>query len=206
MSNDNTNPTPTPNPEAAPQTAPAPAPRRRTGLIVAGVAAVVILAAGVGAGFAVALSGDDDDDRTEFSNSSNNGGPVSGDTDLDGMLDAAKTALTAADGEVVAIEERTDGTWRVEVQGGGREYEVAVDGSDARVVEEDNDDDGDDLALTEDAVRSLVEAATADTDGRVVQIGSDDNRYSVEVRPASGPSVELDLDDSFQVVGSETDD
>ena len=202
MSNDTTNPTPTTTPEVTPQTAPAP--RRRTGLIVAGVAAVVILAAGAGAGLAVALS--DDDDATEFSNSSNNGDSVSGDTDLDGMLAAASTALTAADGDVVAIEERTDGTWRVEVQGDGREYEVAVDGSDARVVEEDNDDDGDDLALTDDTVRSLVDAATADTDGRVVQVGSDDDRYSVEVRPSSGPSVELDLDESFQVVDSETDD
>lgn len=202
MSNDTTNPTPTTTPEVAPQTAPGP--RRRTGLIVAGVAAVVILAAGAGAGLAVALS--DDDDATEFSNSSDNGDSVSGDTDLDGMLAAASTALTAADGDVVAIEERTDGTWRVEVQGDGREYEVAVDGSDARVVEEDNDDDGDDLALTDDTVRSLVDAATADTDGRVVQVGSDDDRYSVEVRPSSGPSVELDLDESFQVVGSETDD
>lgn len=204
MSNDNTNPTPPTTPEVAPQTAPAPAPRRRTGLIVAGVATVAILAAGVGAGFAVALS--DDDDSTEFSTSSSNGGSVSGETDLDGMLDAASTALTAADGDVVAIEERTDGTWRVEVQGGGREYEIAVDGSEARIVEEDDDEDGDDLALTADAVRSLVEAATNDTDGRVVQIGSDDNRYSVEVRPSSGRSVELDLDESFQVVGSETDD
>ena len=112
MSNDNTNPTPPTTPEVAPQTAPAPAPRRRTGLIVAGVATVAILAAGVGAGFAVALS--DDDDSTEFSTSSSNGGSVSGETDLDGMLDAASTALTAADGDVVAIEERTDGTWRVE--------------------------------------------------------------------------------------------
>ena len=204
MSNDNTNPTPPTTPEVAPQTAPAPAPRRRTGLIVAGAATVAILAAGVGAGFAVALS--DDDDSTEFSTSSSNGGSVSGETDLDGMLDAASTALTAADGDVVAIEERTDGTWRVEVQGGGREYEIAVDGSDARIVEEDDDEDGDDLALTADAVRSLVEAATNDTDGRVVQIGSDDDRYTVEVRPSSGRSVELDLDESFQVVGSETDD
>ncbi len=204
MSNDNTNPTPPTTPEVAPQTSPAPAPRRRTGLIVAGVATVAILAAGVGAGFAVALS--DDDDSTEFSTSSSNGGSVSGETDLDGMLDAASTALTAAEGDVVAIEERTDGTWRVEVQGGGREYEIAVDGSEARIVEEDDDEDGDDLALTADAVRSLVEAATNDTDGRVVQIGSDDNRYSVEVRPSSGRSVELDLDESFQVVGSETDD
>lgn len=206
MSNDNTNPTTSTTSEVAPQTAPAPAPRRRTGLVVAGVAAVAILAAGVGAGFAVLLSDDDDDDRTEFSNSSNDGGSTSGDTDLDGMLDAATTALTAADGDVVAIEERTDGTWRVEVQGGGREYEIAVDGSDARIVEEDDDEDGDDLALTADAVRSLVDAAENDTDGRVVQIGSDDNRYSVEVRPSSGPSVELDVDESFQVVGSETDD
>ena len=206
MSHDNTNPTTSTTSEVAPQTAPAPAPRRRTGLVVAGVAAVAILAAGVGAGFAVLLSDDDDDDRTEFSNSSNDGGSTSGDTDLDGMLDAATTALTAADGDVVAIEERTDGTWRVEVQGGGREYEIAVDGSDARIVEEDDDEDGDDLALTADAVRSLVDAAENDTDGRVVQIGSDDNRYSVEVRPSSGPSVELDVDESFQVVGSETDD
>lgn len=231
MSNENTPPTPPSDhedtaqltPAPAPEATAAPAPRRRTGILVAGVAAAVILSAGVGAAFALALSDDDDDDditgfNSSSSQSDSNGsngfdGPSDGgataandETDLDGMLDAATTALTAAEGEVVAIEERTDGTWRVEVQGDGREYEIAVDGSNARVVEEDNDEDGDDLALTADAVRSLVEAATNDTEGRVVQIGSDDNRYSVEIRPSSGPSVELDLDESFQVVGSETDD
>lgn len=230
MSNENTPPTPPSDhddnaqltPAPAPETTAAPVPRRRTGLLVAGVAAAVILSAGVGAAFALALSDDDgDDDVTGFNNSSSqndsngsNGfdGPSDGgataandETDLEGMLDAATQALTVAQGEVVAIEERSPGTWRVDVQGGGREYEVVVDGSGARVTEED-DGDGDDLSLTADSVTSLVQAATANTAGRVVQIESDDNRYSVEVRTSSGSTVELDLDQSFQVVGTDTDD
>lgn len=233
MSNENTPPTPPSDhedtaqltPAPAPEPAAAPAPRRRTGILVAGVAAAVILSAGVGAAFALALSDDDDDDDvTGFNNSSSqnsngsngsNGfdGPSDGgataandETDLDGMLDAATQALTVAQGEVVAIEERSPGTWRVDVQGGGREYEVSVDGSGARVTEEDDDDDGDDLPLTAESVTSLVQAATANTAGRVVQIESDDNRYSVEVRTSSGSTVELDLDSSFQVVGTDRDD
>ena len=228
MSNENTPPTPPSDredtaqltPAPAPAPAAAPAPRRRTGILVAGVAAAVLLSAGVGAAFALALSDDDgDDDVTGFNTSSgqddSNGfdGPSNGgataandETDLEGMLDAATQALTVAQGAVVAIEERSPGTWRVDVQGGGREYEVVVDGSGARVTEEDGDDDGDDLPLTSEAVTSLVQAATASTAGRVVQIESDDNRYSVEVRTSSGSTVELDLDQSFQVVGTDDDD
>lgn len=228
MSNENTPPTPPSDhedtaqltPAPAPAPAAAPAPRRRTGILVAGVAAAVLLSAGVGAAFALALSDDDgDDDITGFNTSSSqndsNGfdGPSDGgataandETDLDGMLDAATQALTVAQGAVVAIEERSPGTWRVDVQGGGREYEVVVDGSGARVTEEDGDDDGDDLPLTSESVTSLVQAATANTAGRVVQIESDDNRYSVEVRTSSGSTVELDLDQSFQVVGTDRDD
>lgn len=228
MSNENTPPTPSSDhedtaqltPAPAPAAAAAPAPRRRTGILVAGVAAAVLLSAGVGAAFALALSDDDgDDDITGFNTSSSqndsNGfdGPSDGgataandETDLDGMLDAATQALTVAQGAVVAIEERSPGTWRVDVQGGGREYEVVVDGSGARVTEEDGDDDGDDLPLTSESVTSLVQAATANTAGRVVQIESDDNRYSVEVRTSSGSTVELDLDQSFRVVGTDTDD
>ncbi|GAA1724078.1 PepSY domain-containing protein [Aeromicrobium alkaliterrae] len=236
MSNDDTNPTtPEPTdstpasqepeqltPAPAPAAPPAPAPRRRTGLVVAGVAAAVILSAGVGAAFALALSDDDDDDVTGFNTSSNGqtngggngfdgpdgGGPTAAndETDLDGMLAAASQAVTVAQGDVVKIEERSPGTWKVEVQGGGREYEVVVDGSGARVVEEDDDDDGDDLPLTADSVSAIVEAANANTAGRVVQVESDDNRYKVEIRTSSGSTVGLDLDTSFQVVGSDRDD
>ncbi len=231
MSNENTPPTPPSDhedtaqltPAPAPEATAAPAPRRRTGILVAGVAAAVILSAGVGAAFALALSDDDDDDditgfNSSSSQSDSNGsngfdGPSDGgataandETDLDGMLDAATQALTVAQGQVVAIEERSPGTWRVDVQGGGREYEVVVDGSGARVTEEDDDDDGDDLPLTAESVTSLVQAANANTAGRVVQIESDDNRYSVEVRTSSGSTVELDLDQSFQVVGTDRDD
>lgn len=232
MSNENTPPTPpsdhedtaqlTPAPAPAPEPATTPVPRRRTGILVAGVAAAVILSAGVGAAFALALSDDDDDDVTGFNTSSsqndsndsngfdgpNDGGATAAndETDLDGMLDAANQALAVAQGEVIAIEERSPGTWRVDVQGGGREFEVVVDGSGARVTEEDDDDDGDDLPLTADSVTAVVQAATASTAGRVVQIESDDNRYSVEVRTSSGSTVELDLDQSFQVVGTDADD
>ncbi|WP_229052628.1 hypothetical protein [Aeromicrobium sp. Leaf350] len=210
-------------PAPAPAAPAAPAPRRRGGLVIAGVAAAVILSAGVGAAFALALSDDDDDDLTGFNTSSNgqtNGGNGNGfdgpsdggataasdETDLDGMIDAANQALTVAQGDVVAIEERSPGTWRVDVQGGGREYEVVVDGSGARVTEEDDDDDGDDLPLTADSVTALVQAANANTAGRVVQVESDDNRYTVEIRTSSGSTVELDLDQSFQVVGTDRDD
>ncbi|MCK5892549.1 hypothetical protein [Aeromicrobium sp.] len=229
MSNENTPPTPPADHEPTEQLTPAPAPapaaalapRRRTGLLVAGVAAAVILSAGVGAAFALVVSDNDDGDITGFTTSGQNDsngsngfdGPRGGgataandETDLDGMLDAASQALTVAQGDVVKIEERSPGLWRVDVQGGGREYEVVVDGSGARVTEEDDDDDGDDLPLTADSVTALVAAATANTAGRVVEIESDDDRYSVEIRTSSGSTVELDLNQSFQVVGTDRDD
>jgi len=189
--------------------------------MITGVAAAVLLAAGAGAGITLALNDGDDDDITGFNSSSQSNGSngngfdgpndsaptaADGETDLDGMLDAATQALTVAQGDVVKIEERSPGSWRVEVQGGGREYEVLVESSGARVVEEDDDDDGDDLPLTADIVRSLVDAATANTAGRVVQVESDDNRYQVDVRTSTGANVELELDQDFRVVGTDVDD
>ncbi|GAA1724088.1 PepSY domain-containing protein [Aeromicrobium alkaliterrae] len=201
MNNETPNPT-SPNPSTETATAP----RRRKGLVIAGVATAVVLAVGAGTVLTLALTGDDD--PVAFQSASSNSGSSSstGDTDVDAMIAAADEALTVADGEVVGIEQQADGAWRVEIEGDGREYDVFVDASGARIAEQDGDGDSDGLGLTADSLTAIVETATATVDGEVVQIGSDDNRYTVEVRPATGPAIELELDESFQVVGSETDD
>ncbi|WP_229052627.1 hypothetical protein [Aeromicrobium sp. Leaf350] len=201
MSNDATIPTP----PTSPSSEPAAAPRRRKGLVIAGIATAVVLAAGAGVALTLALTGDDEPVAFQSASSNSGSSSATGDTDVDAMIAAVDEALTAADGEVVGIEQQASGDWRIEIQG-DREYEVFVDASGARVVEQDGDGDGDDRGLTADAVTAIVEAATASVEGEVVQIGSDDNGYTVEVRPTSGPSVELELDQDFQVIGSETDD
>jgi hypothetical protein len=54
-----------------------------------------------------------------------------------------------------------------------------------------------------------TEAALAHTGGGTVtetEAGDDGAAYSVEIRLADGSQVEVDLDESFQVIGDEPDD
>jgi hypothetical protein len=68
---------------------------------------------------------------------------------------------------------------------------------------------GDEQPLTGSTLQQATDAALAHTAGGTVvetETGDDGAAYSVEVRLDDGTQVEVNLDDSFHVVGSEADD
>jgi hypothetical protein len=68
---------------------------------------------------------------------------------------------------------------------------------------------GDDQPLTGATYDRAVEAALAHTGGGVVtetEVGDDGAAYEVEIRLDDGSQVEVELDDSFAVIGSGPDD
>jgi hypothetical protein len=68
---------------------------------------------------------------------------------------------------------------------------------------------GDEQPLTGSTLERATDAALAHTGGGTVvetETGDDGAGYSVEVRLADGNQVEVNLDDSFHVIGSEADD
>ena len=69
--------------------------------------------------------------------------------------------------------------------------------------------DDDDEPLTGSTLDRASEAALAHTNGGTVveaEHGDDGSAYEVEVRRSDGSTVEVNLDASFAVVGSEADD
>jgi uncharacterized membrane protein YkoI len=67
----------------------------------------------------------------------------------------------------------------------------------------------DDEPLTGSTLDRATAAALAHTGGGTVtetEIGDDGAAYSVEVRKADGTQVEVNLDESFDVIGQESDD
>jgi hypothetical protein len=68
---------------------------------------------------------------------------------------------------------------------------------------------GDDQPLTGSDLERATAAALAHTGGGAVietEVGDDGAAYGVEIRLDDGSVVEVSLDESFQVVGEETDD
>jgi hypothetical protein len=68
---------------------------------------------------------------------------------------------------------------------------------------------GDDQPLTGSKLTKATAAALAHTGGGKVvetEIGDDGAAYGVEVQLDDGSQVEVELDESFRVVGQETDD
>jgi hypothetical protein len=68
---------------------------------------------------------------------------------------------------------------------------------------------GDEAPLSGDARTKAVEAALAHVGGGTVietETGDDGAAYGIEIRRADGSVVEVSLDSSFAVVGSEADD
>jgi hypothetical protein len=68
---------------------------------------------------------------------------------------------------------------------------------------------GDDQPLTGSTLTKATAAALAHTGGGKVvetEIGDDGAAYGVEVQLDDGSQVEVELDESFRVVGQETDD
>ncbi len=66
----------------------------------------------------------------------------------------------------------------------------------------------DDQQLTGDTLTRAVDAATAAVEGRVVdtETGDDGAAYGVEVQRPDGSVVEVQIDASFNVIGTEADE
>ena len=68
---------------------------------------------------------------------------------------------------------------------------------------------GDEQPLTGSTLEKATSAALAHTGGGTVvetETGDDGAAYSVEVQLGDGSQVEVNLDESFEVIGSEADD
>src|SRR3954466_911937 len=68
--------------------------------------------------------------------------------------------------------------------------------------------EGPDVAITGDALQKTSEAALAKTGGGRVtgsEVGDEESFYEVEVTLGNGDQVDVQLDEDFAVVGSETD-
>ena len=71
------------------------------------------------------------------------------------------------------------------------------------------DDDESETAITGDALTKASAAALAHTGGGQVtetEVGDEESYYEVEVTLADGSQVDVQLDENFNVVGSEADD
>jgi uncharacterized membrane protein YkoI len=162
--------------------------------IVAGAAAAALAIVG-----GVAASGMGGDDE-----------PLTGDT----LARASEAALAhTGGGEVIETETEDDGNvaYSVEVRlADGTVTEVELDEAFQVVGTEPDDDDADDGPLTGETLEQASAAALAHTGGGTVVDSEAETggniAYSVEVRLDDGSEVEVDLDESFQVVGSHPDD
>lgn len=144
------------------------------------------------------------------------GGPVAGiGTDsADELVDIAAAAREAADGDVTSIDAKRDGSWEVTLEtAAGDESEVRVDADlAATVVSTDTADEGDTgptVTLDEDAIRALVAAALDEAEGMITDLDVDDDAarpYDVSVVTEDRRSIDIDLDASFAVVATDTDD
>lgn len=222
-----------------PTTAEARPRRKRALLIGGGIAAAVVLAGGgvaVGAAIGDELGEDDDrpsmsdgprhdddhgddrDDRPDGQREDASGdrGPVTGigAESADELIDIADSARDAAEGEVTSIDAKRDGAWEVQLTSeAGEETEVRVDTEGSATVIGTEAAEGDDsaptLVLDDEAIRALVEAALAEADGTVTDLGvdSDDiSPYDASVLTSDSRSIDIDFTAEFAVIGSHTDD
>ena len=70
------------------------------------------------------------------------------------------------------------------------------------------EDDGADVAISGDALQTASDAALAHTgEGRVsgTEIDDEESKYEIEVTLDNGDQVDVQLDESFNVVGDEND-
>jgi uncharacterized membrane protein YkoI len=159
---------------------------------------------------------DDRDDRDEDRGPQQGGGPVTGigTASADEIVEITDAARSAADGEVTSIDAKRDGTWEVQLEtAAGDETEVRVDADlNATIVgtdTADGDDSGPALTLDEATIRSLVAAALDEAEGLITDIDVDDDAsrpYDVSVLTNDNRSIDIDLDSSFAVVGTDLDD
>ncbi len=93
------------------------------------------------------------------------------------------------------------GTLAVAVIGGGSAAAVAAAGG--------GDDDASDTPISQPALDRATAAALDHTGGGRVtgtEVGDEESYYEVEVTKDDGSQVDVQLDQSFEVVGSEGDD
>ncbi|WP_200838994.1 hypothetical protein [Microbacterium paraoxydans] len=199
-------------------------------------AAVLLAGGGVAVGAAIGDEFGDDDDRPAMEGPRHEGdhgprgdhrddddarpsgdrGPVTGigTDDVDELLAIAAAAQSAAEGEVTSIDAKRDGTWEVQLTtAAGDETEVRVDDErSASVVSTDAadaDDQGPTLTLDEETIRTLVDAALAEADGMItdLDVDSDDvSPYDASVLTTDNRSIDISLDASFAVVGTDIDE
>ena len=174
--------------------------RSRKRWLVGGLLSLGLLAATVG----MAIATDEDDDSADQV-------PAGESRD---QAEAAALGATGG-GTITSVESGDEGAaFGVEVAGGaGGEVEVALDGSYGVIGTEQDDAgsdaaDSDDLAPGADRDRA-VEAALASTGGGTVtdvEVGDEGATYGVEILREDGTEVEVQIDGSFAVTGSEVDD
>ena len=85
---------------------------------------------------------------------------------------------------------------------------VAISGAGVAVATSGGDDAPDE-AITGAALEQAEEAALAETGGGEVtetEVGDEESLYEVEVTLDDGTQVDVQLDENFDVVGSETED
>lgn len=217
-------------------------PRRKRALLIGGgiAAAVVLVGGGVAVGAAIADELGDDDDRPSMSDgprddaddrggqrdddrndddapSNDQGqGPATGigADSADELIAIADAARGAAEGDVVSIDAKRDGTWEVQLTTtAGDETEVRVDEELAASVVSteaaESDDTAPALTLDDEAIRSLVSAALAEADGMItdLDVDSDDvSPYDASVLTSDNRSIDIDFTAEFAVVGTDTDD
>lgn len=83
---------------------------------------------------------------------------------------------------------------------------LALSGAGAALAS--SDDDASDKPITGSDLARATEAALAETGGGTVtetEVGDEESLYEVEVTLDNGDQVDVQLDESFTVVGSETD-
>lgn len=156
------------------------------------------------------------DDRNDDRGPQQGGGPVTGigSDSADELVEIADAARGAAEGDVTSIDAKRDGTWEVTVEtAAGDETEVRVDADLATTVVSteaaDGDDTGPTLTLDEDAIRALVAAALDEAEGMITDLDVDSDEvspYDVSVLTSDNRSIDIDLDASFAVVGTDIDD
>ncbi|MFS0910958.1 hypothetical protein AB3M89_04130 [Microbacterium sp. 179-I 3D2 NHS] len=211
-------------------------PRRKRALLIGGgiAAAVVLVGGGVAVGAAIGDEFGDDDDRTSMSadhhddddrgsdRDDDGGAPADGRgpaTDIgtdsaDQLIEIADAARDAAEGEVTSIDAKRDGTWEVQLTAeDGAETDVRVDEQGAATViaseAAEADDTAPTLTLSDEAIRSLVDAALTEADGRItdLDVDSDDvSPYDASVLTSDNRSIDISFTAEFAVIGSGTDD
>lgn len=212
----------------------APKRRRNRGLLIAGgavLAAALVTGGGIAVGAAIADEvgdtsstsddaddADDVDDQPDGDDASDDSasGDLSnlGTSSADDIVAMVEAAAAAGEGEPVSIDLKRDGGAEVSLEASdGAETEVRVDAAgEASVIsteQADSDDTAPQNVLDAAAIASIVDAALAEADGRIVEIEADDDSTSpwdVTVLTVGGQFVEIDLDAQFAVVASGTDD